>query len=173
MDAIASSERSRAEAERQLSASAERHREMLASMQQPGRPEAGQRVAVKAVGRAVALVSFALKRAAEIGVPFERLVELTGWEPDLVREALERAVPEPWFVARLAPPGVDVRAVAQAAAVFDALARLQDLTQRVLADLDPEAGAFPPAAPADLDDLRDRWELAWRSWREQLTRRDT
>src|SRR6266508_1455066 len=103
MDATGTSERSRAEAERQLSAAAERHREVLASVQQLGRPEAGQHVAVKAVGRAVALVSFALKRAAEVGASFERLQELTGWEPDLVREALERAVPEPWFVARLAP----------------------------------------------------------------------
>src|SRR4051794_22695259 len=122
MDATATSERSRAEAERQLSASAERHRELLASMQEPGRPEAGQHVAVKAVGRALQLVSFALKRAAEVGVSFERLVELTGWEPDLVREGLERTVPEPWFVARLAPPGVDARAVAEAAAEFDPLA---------------------------------------------------
>jgi hypothetical protein len=130
-------------------------------------------VAVKAVGRAVALVSFALKRAADVGVPFERLVELTGWEPDLVREALERAAPEPWLVARLAPPDVDARAVAQAAATFDALARLHDLTQRVLADLDREAGASSSAAPADLDDLHDRWEVAWRSWREGLTRRAT
>jgi hypothetical protein len=173
MDATASSERSRGEAERQLSASAERHRELLASMQQAGRPEAGQHVAVKAVARAVQLVSFALKRAADVGVPFERLVELTGWEPDLVREALERAVPEPWFVARLAPPGIDARAVAQAAAAFDALARLQDLTQRVLADLDREAGASASAAPADLDDLHDRWELAWRAWRDELASRDT
>jgi hypothetical protein len=172
MDAAATSERSRAEAERQLSASAERHREVLASMEQLGRPEAGQHVAVKAVGRAVALVSFALKRAAEVGVPFERLEELTGWEPDLVRAALERTVPEPWFVARLAPPGVDARALAEAAAAFDSLARLQDLTQRVLADLDREAGAFASAAPADLDALHDRWETAWRSWREELTSRD-
>ena len=117
--------------------------------------------------------SFALKRAAEVGVSFERLVELTGWEPELVREALERAVPEPWFVARLAPPGVDARAVAQAAAAFDALARLQDLTQRVLAELDRETGASSSAAPADLDDLHVRWESAWRSWREGLASRET
>jgi hypothetical protein len=122
-------------------------------MQQPGRPEAGQHEAVKAVGRAVALVSFALKRSAEVGVPFERLVELTGWEPDLVREGLERAVPEPWSVARLAPPGVDARAVAHAAAAFDALARLQDFTQRVLAGLDPDAGASASPASVDLNDL--------------------
>ena len=171
MEAATSSERSRAEAERQLSAAAERHREIVASMQQLGRPEAGQHVAAKAVGRAVALVSFALKRGAEVGVSSERLVELTGWEPDLVREALERAVPQPWFVARLAPPGVDARAVAEAAAVFDALARLRDLTERVLADLDREAGASSSAAPADLDDLHDRWEIAWRAWREGLAGR--
>jgi hypothetical protein len=173
MVAASSSERSRAEAERQLSAAAERHREVLVSMQQLGRPEAGQHVAVKAVGRAVQLVSFALKRAAEVGVPFERLVELTGWEPDLVREGLERAVPEPWFVARLAPPGVDARAVAQAAAAFDALARLQDFTQRVLADLDREAGASSSPASVDLNDLHHRWESAWRSWCEGLGGRET
>src|SRR4051794_572017 len=111
--AAVSSEGSRAEAERQLAASAERHREAVTSMQELGRPEAGQHVAIKVVGRAVHLVSFALRRAAEAGFPFERLVELTGWEPDLVREGLEQAVPEPRVVARLAPAGVDARAVAQ------------------------------------------------------------
>ena len=39
------------EAERQLVAAVERHREVLASVQEVGRPEAGQHVAVKAVGR--------------------------------------------------------------------------------------------------------------------------
>jgi hypothetical protein len=38
--------------------------------------------------------------------------------------------------------------------------RLQNLTQRVLAGLDHEAGAPSSAAPADLDDLHDRWEIA-------------
>jgi hypothetical protein len=80
----------RLEAERQLVAAVERHREVLASMQELGRPEAGQHVAVKAVGRAVELVTFALGHAAESGVPVERLVELTGWEPRLVDEALAR-----------------------------------------------------------------------------------
>src|SRR5215216_3921747 len=96
-----------AEAERQLAAAVERHREAVSSMQESGRPEAGQLVAIKVVGRAVHLVSFALRRAASAGVPFERLVELTGWEPDLVREGLERVAPEPWFLARLAPAGTD------------------------------------------------------------------
>jgi hypothetical protein len=44
---------------------------------------------------------------------------------------------------------------------------------RVLADLDREAGASASAAPADLEDLHDRWELAWRSWRGGLTSRAT
>jgi hypothetical protein len=115
----------------------------------------------------VQLVSFALKRAAEVGVAFERLVELTGWEPDLVRAALERAVPEPWFAARLAPAGADAHAVAQAAARFEATTRLRDLTQRVLADVDDEALA--PAA-AELNDLYDRLESARRAWRQGLGR---
>ena len=43
---------SRPEAERQLAAAAERHREVVASMRELGRPETGQHIAVKAVGRA-------------------------------------------------------------------------------------------------------------------------
>ncbi len=164
-----SPERSRAEAERQLVATIERHREIVASMQELGRPEAGQHVAVKSVGRAVQLVSFALKRAAAVGLPFERLVELTGWAPDLVREGLERAVPEPWFVAQLVPARADARAVAQAAARFEVTTRLQGLTQRVLADVDDEAWS---PAPAALDDLYDRLESAWRSWRQGLGRQE-
>jgi hypothetical protein len=171
MTTTSPSESSRAEAERQLAASVARHREAVASMQEPGRPESGQHVAVKSVGRAVHLVSFALKRAAEADVPFERLVELTGWEPDLVREGLEQAVPAPQFVARLAPAGADARAVAQAAAAFEAITRLRGLTERVLADLDGEARAWSPPAPADVDDLHNRLEAAWRSWRRELARR--
>src|ERR1700742_3737340 len=44
------------EAERQLIAAVERHREAFASAQELGRPESGQHVAVKSLGRAVALV---------------------------------------------------------------------------------------------------------------------
>ena len=153
----------RAEAERQLEALAERHREAVSSLEQVGRPEAGQHVAIKVAGRAVDAVCFALRRAAAAGVPFERLVELTGWQPDLVSAGLERAVPEPRVVARLAPAGVDAEAVAQAAASFDAIRRLRELTQRVLADVDGEG---EPPAPADLEELQDRIEGAWRSWRE-------
>ena len=169
-DRQTSSESSRAEAERQLVAAAERHREVVASMQELGRPEAGQHVSVKSVGRAVHLVSFALRRAAEAGVPFDRLVELTGWEPDLVREGLERVAPKPWFVARLAPAGADARAVAQAAARFEVTTRVQDLTQRVLADVDDDAWS---PEPAELDDLYVRLESTWREWRHGLGRQET
>ena len=160
------------EAERQLAAAAERHREAVTSMQELGRPEAGQHVAIKVVGRAVQLVSFALRRAAAAGVPFERLVELTGWEPDLVREGLARAVPEPRAAARLAPAGFDALAVARAAATFDAVRRLRELTERVLGDVDPDGGAQALRAPADVEDLHDRFETAWQSWREELARRE-
>ena len=162
------SEGSRPEAERQLAAAIDRHREVLASMQELGRPESGQHVAVKAVGRAVHLVSFALRHAAECGVPVERLVELTGWEPALVREALARAAdpmrpPAPSFVARLAPAGLDPGAVAQAAASVEATARLHALTQRILADVGDDARTRPPA---DLVDLHERLDGEWRSWRQ-------
>jgi len=156
-----------AEAERQLAAAVERHREAVSAMQTPGRPDAGQHVAIKVVGRAVQLVSFALRRAAEAGVPFDRLVELTGWAPDLVREGLERPVPEPRVIARLTPAGLDARAVAQAAASFEAIGRLRELTQRLLADvLDEDGEDRPPLPPADVEDLYDRLETVWREWRQ-------
>ena len=141
-------------------------------MQELGRPEAGQHVAIKVVGRAVQLVSFALRRAAAAGVPFERLVELTGWEPDLVHEGLERAVPEPRVVARLAPAGFDAHAVAQAAATFEASRCLRELTERVLAYVDDDDARLP-LAPADVEDLHNRVEAAWLSWREELERQET
>ena len=156
----------RPEAERQLAAAVERHREVLASMREPGRPETSQHVAVKAVGRAVHLVSFALRQAVEAGVSLERIVELTRWEPELVSEAVARAPnplqpPAPGLVARLAPAGLDPSAVAQAAASAEATARLQELTQRILADVDAWV-----AAPADLVDLHERLDSEWRSWRD-------
>src|SRR4051794_1825987 len=152
MIATSSADGSRAEAERQLAAAVARHREVVASMQVPGRPEAGQHVAVKSVGRAVQLVSFSLKHAAGLGIPFERLVELTGWEPVLVREGLERSVPDPWFMARLAPAGADARAVAHAAAPVEAVPRLPALMQRGLARVDGEGEEKPVASPPPVGD---------------------
>jgi hypothetical protein len=156
----------RLEAERELTAALERHREVLASMQELGRPESGQHVAVKAVGRAVHLVSFALRHAAESGVRLERLVALTGWEPELVSEAVARAPdplrpPAPHFVAQLAPAGLDPSAVAQAAASAEATADLKELTRRILTDVNAWS-----QAPADLVDLHDRLNSEWRSWRD-------
>src|SRR4051812_8049444 len=147
MIATSSSDGSRAEAERQLAAAVARHREVVASMQELGRPEAGQHVAVKSVGRAVQLVSFSLKHAAALGIPFERLVELTGWEPVLVREGLERAVPDPWFMARVAPAGADARAVAHAAGSVEAIARLPAPMPRGPAGVDRGAGGEPLPTP--------------------------
>jgi hypothetical protein len=159
-------QRARPEAERQLAAAVERHREVVASMQELGRPEAGQHVAVKAVGRAVHLVTFALARAAESGVPLERLVELTGWEPRLVSEALARG-PEPTLVAQLAPAGLDPDAVAQSAASSEAIARLRALTQRIVADVDDDAWS---PLPADLAVLHARLDSEWKAWRQKLGR---
>ena len=166
VDAPSPSAGPRLEAERKLTAALERHREVLASMQELGRPESGQHVAVKAVGRAVHLVSFALRHAAESGVPLDRLVEVTGWEPELVSEAVARAPdplrpPAPHFVAQLAPAGLDPSAVAQAAASAEATADLKELTRRILTDVDAWS-----QAPADLVDLHDRLNSEWRSWRD-------
>jgi hypothetical protein len=157
-----SSDDSRPEVERQLAAAADRHREVVASMQELGRPESGQHVAVKAVGRAVHLVSFALRHAADSGVPVERLVLLTGWQPQLVDEALARG-PEPDVVARLAPAGFDSAAVASIAAIT----QLHALARRILADVGDDS--LSPAA--DLIALHNRLESEWRAWRLELERR--
>ena len=139
-------------------------------METLGRPAAGQHVAVKSVARAVQLVAYALNRAADSQVPLERLAEITGWEPDVVRKGIEKAS-EPAYVARLTPPGVDVRAVAAAADAFHAIDRLQDLTRRIVADVEAVAAASSTPAQADPADLHDRLEAAWRSWRHGLVRR--
>lgn len=159
-------ERAEPEAERQLVAAVARHREAVTSMQEPGRPESGQHVAVKSVGRAVQLVVFALRHAADSGIARERLVALSGWDPELVDEALAQA-PEPSLVARLAPPGLDPADVAEAAAGIEATARLQALTQRILADVGDDA--WSPTA-ADLLDLRERLDADWRRWRHTVGR---
>jgi hypothetical protein len=154
------------EAERQVVEATERYREVAASMEAGGRPEAGQRAAVKAVGRALQLVAFVLQRAAAAGVTVERLAELTRWEPEIIRQALERP-PEPALVARVAPAALDPTAVARAAATFGAEQRLRALLDQMMRDVDDDE--WSPAA-ADLDDLRERLESAWRGWQRPLGR---
>jgi hypothetical protein len=156
----------RAEAERQLAAAADRHLEVVGSMGRRDQPPTAQHIAAKALARGVQLVAFALRRAADAGVPFERLSELTGWAPDVVREALDRPV-EPALVQRLSLPGVDSEAVAEAAASLEAGARVQAVVREILEDLDDEEWS---PAPADLDELKDRLETAWRQWRQALGR---
>jgi hypothetical protein len=150
------------EVERQLAAAAARHREMLASMQELGRPEAGQHVAVKAVDRAVRLVCFSLRRGADAGVPVERLAELTGWDESLVIVGLAKA-DEPEFVARLVPAGLDADIVARTAAGVKASVRLHALTDAIATDA-LEGGSSAPD-PEALDDLHDRLDAQWREWR--------
>jgi len=165
-DTLAGPADPRPEAERRLAAAVERHREVLASMEELGRSETSRQIAVKAVGRAVHLVSYALRHATRCGVPMDRLVELTGWDPELVSEAAARA-PDPMrppasrFVAQLAPAGLDPGAVAQAAASAEATARMHELARQILTDVD--AWSQPPAG---LVDLHERLERDWRSWRE-------
>jgi hypothetical protein len=94
------------EAERQVTAAAERYREVASSRDAAGRPESGQRVAVKAVERALELLSLVLKRAVASGASLERLSELTGWELDLVQALVERPL-EPALVQRATPPAAE------------------------------------------------------------------
>jgi hypothetical protein len=164
---MSSREPTAAEAERQLAAAAERHAEVVASIRVGGRSPSGQQTATRALARGVQLVWFSLARATAAGVPFERLVELTGWDEELVRDALGSG-PEPLVVARLTPDGLDPDAVAQAASSFEATARLDALLASIMADVgDP---AWSPAA-ADLDELCERLETAWRAWSQGLGRR--
>ena len=154
------------EAERQLTAADERHDEALAAMRETGRPESGQHVAVKAVARAVELVVFALRYAAECGVPVARITELTGWSRQLVDEAIART-PDPRSIARLAPAGLDPNAVELAAAGIEATTRLQALTRRILTDVGDEAWS---PDPVDVAALHERLDREWLSWRQALGR---
>jgi hypothetical protein len=58
-------------------------------------------------------------------------------------------------------------AVALAAANVEATARLQPLTQRILADAANDPGS---RSPADLVGLHERLDREWRSWRQTLER---
>jgi hypothetical protein len=99
------------EAERQVTAAVERYREVTSSRDAAGRPESGQRVAVKAVERALELLSLVLKRAVASGISLDGLAELTGWELDLVQALVERPL-EPMLVQRaMRPDAQSVRIV--------------------------------------------------------------
>src|SRR4051794_27852783 len=70
--------------------------------------------------------------------------------------------PEPALVARVAPADLDPTT----AASFGAEQRLRAVLDQVPRDADEE---WSPGA-ADLDDLRERLESAWRGWRRPLGR---
>jgi hypothetical protein len=161
-------ESSAREAERQLAAAVERHRELVAAVAVAGRSEQGRHAAATALARGVQLMAFTLTRAAAAGVPRERLVELTGGDASVVDGVLDHG-PDQRVVERLTPGGVDSRAVAQAAASFAASVRVGAVVQTILADV--EDASWSPAA-ADLDDLAERLGDVWAQWRQALGRRD-
>jgi hypothetical protein len=153
-----------AELERQVAAAAERYREIVTSPDVAGIPDRGRHAAAKAVGRSLQLLAFVLRRAADSGVDEARLGELTGWEPDVVRELLQRP-PAPDLVARVAPDAVDPAEVARAAAGAAAAQRLHDLTVAILADAEDERRSLPAA---DLDNLHGRLDAAWHAWQKAV-----
>ena len=155
-----------AEAERRLAAAADRHREVVAAMKSVDRSAVSEEAAIRALARGVQLVAFTIRQAAASDVPLERIVELSGWDGELVRATIGEGA-EARMVARVMPEGVDPQAVAQASASFEATARVEAVLRAILADVDD--AAWSPAG-ADLDDLADRLESLWRSWRQALGR---
>src|SRR3954454_5604837 len=156
------------EAERQLAAAAERHRARVGAGAVAGRADQARHAAATALARGVQLMAFTLTRAAAAGVSRARLVELSGGDASIV-EGVLGCGPDQGVVERLTPGGVDPRAVAQAAASFEASARVGAVVQTIMADV--EDRSWSPAA-ADLDDLAERLGDVWRQWREALGRRD-
>jgi hypothetical protein len=154
------------EAERNLAAAAARHSEAVASLAQGGRPASAETSAIRAVARGVQLVTYALGRAHAAGIDVERLAVVSGWEPDVVREALDRG-PEP-VLGRVVPDSVDPDAVTLAAAALEASTHVEQLLRRISGDVHDDSWS---PAPADLDDLHDRLEIQWQSWRSELGRR--
>jgi hypothetical protein len=157
---------SRLEAERNLADAAERHREAIASLAQGGRPASGETSALRALARGVQLVTYALRRAHAAGIDIERLAVVSGWEPEVVLEALDRG-PEP-VLARAVPDNVDPDAVTRAAAALEALSHVEQLLRRISADVHDDSWS---PAPAVLDALHDRLETQWQSWRGEVGRR--
>lgn len=160
---------SAAEAERQLAAAAERHREVVTALAvSTGRPAQGQHAAESALARGVQLLAYTLTRAAAAGVPRNRLAELVGGDAALVDDMLDRG-PEPSVVARLTPGGVDPQAVTRAAASFEASVRVRAVVEEIMADV--EDRSWSPAS-SELDDLAERVSDVWRQWRHTLGRAD-
>ena len=152
----------RSEAERQLAHAAARHREVLAASSQSGRSAAGDSSAAAAVTRGAALVTFALRRAVAAGIDVEDLASISGWDPGVIGEAVERG-PAP-----VLPADLDAALVMRSEATLDAMAELDLLLRRISADVvDPD---WAPA-PADLDELREGLDQRWREWRLRHGRR--
>jgi hypothetical protein len=156
------------EAQRQLAAAAERHREVVAAVAVAGRSDQGQRAAASALARGVQLLTFTVTRAAAAGLSRGRIAELIGGDAALVDDVLDRG-PDASVIERLTPAEVDRRAVAQATASFEASARVGAVVQAIMADI--EDRSWSPAS-AELDDLAERLGDVWRQWRQDLGRRD-
>jgi hypothetical protein len=140
------------EIERQVIAAADRYREVAAAHDVAGLPDSGRHAAGKAVGRSVQLLAFVLRRAVDHAVTFERLGELTGLDAEPLRQLLERP-PEPALIS--------AAEAARIAASLGALQRVQALLEAIRADAEAATGS---AAAADLDELHDRLQEAWRGW---------
>ena len=152
----------RSEAERQLAHAAARHREVMAAASQRGRSAAGDSSAAAAVTRGAALVTFALRRAVAAGIDVDRLATISGWEPEVIAEALERGP------GSVLPADLDAALVTRSEATLDAIAELDQLLQRISSDIvDPD---WAPA-PVDLDELRDLLDQQWKAWRRRHGRR--
>ena len=105
---------------------------------------------------AAAVMTGALLRARAAGLGLDRLSAAAGWAPDTVRALLDHA------------DAADPDVVARAGSASEALERIDELLRRIAADLADDA--WSPAS-ADLDDLHERLETQWRSWRDGLGRR--
>jgi hypothetical protein len=94
---------------------------------------------------------------------------LTGWESELVSEALAQApdrmreLPRASRRGRRRPSSTLVPA-AQATASIEATLRLQALTQPILDDI----GNAWSGSAGELVDLHERLDGEWRSWRQAL-----
>lgn len=162
------SQLSPAEAERQLTAAVDRHREVVTALAGAGPRDQRQHAAAAALARGVQLLAYTLTRGAAAGLSRERLVELVRGDAVLVDSVLDDS-PSTNLIDRLTPADIDRRAVAQATASFEASVRVGAVVQAIMADV--EDPSWSPASP-ELDDLAERLGDVWRQWRHDLGRRD-